>query len=378
MTTPFPAFTPLEAAQRLGRKLRVNVMSESSRFGLTAQGEHTAFLDCVDLMRTHPDLEIHVNDRCPCDLLHSHSWGPFYLAKGLAYKGRRVFTAHALPETAEGALPLMGLARPMVRAYLTAIYNFSDVVIAVGPAGAESLRKLRVRSRIEVLPNALRNDRFFPSAELRQEGRALLGVPEGRPLVLGVGQLQPRKGIADFAAVAGSLQEVQFIWVGGRPFGAVSAGIPDIRRLMAHPPRNLRFAGPFELIQMPMVYNAADCMLFPSFQENCPYAPLEAASCGLPVIFRDLPEYKLLYRSEYLAARDVAGFTGLLEEILESPSLRTLHGQASLRLAADFSPAQFIESLAQVYDHLACATLRPDSRTAAKEVSIQEEEAKFR
>lgn len=330
-------------------------MSESSRFEMTAQGEHTAFLDCVDLMATHPDLDIHVNDRETCDLLHSHSWGPFYLLTGASYRRRRVFTAHALPETAEGALPFLNSAtRPIVRAYLTAIYNFSDVVIAVGPAAAESLRRLRVRSRIEVIPNAIRSDRFFPSAELGERGRALLGVADSQPLVLGVGQLQPRKGIADFAEVARRVPEAQFIWVGGRPFGALSAGISEIRRLMAHGPTNLRFAGAFELTQMPMVYNAGDCMLFPSFQENCPYAPMEAAACGLPVIFRDLPEYRLLYRSEYLAASDVAGFTGLLREILERPLLRKLHGQASLRLAAYFSPPQFIESLAQVYDHLAC------------------------
>jgi 1,2-diacylglycerol-3-alpha-glucose alpha-1,2-galactosyltransferase len=249
--------------------------------------------------------------------------------------------------------------RPIVRAYLTAIYNFSDVVIAVGPAMAECLRKLRVRSPIEVLPNALRSDRFFPSRDLRREGRALLGVADDRPLVLGVGQLQPRKGIADFVEVARSLQEAQFIWVGGRPFGIVSAGIRDIRRLMAHSPKNLRFAGSFELTRMPMIYNAADSLLFPSFQENCPYAPMEAASCGLPVIFRDLPEYRQLYLSEYLAARDVAGFTGLLREVLESPSYRKHHSQASLRLAGQFQPAQFIESLARVYDRIGCEGLQP-------------------
>ena len=327
---------------------------------MTAQGEHTAFLDCVDLMGRHPDLEIHVNSREPCDLLHSHSWGPFYVSKGLAYKGRRVFTVHALPETAEGALPFMGpVTRSAVRAYLKAIYNFSDVVIAVAPATAQSLRKLRVRTRIEIIPNALREDRFFPSRDLRREGRALLGVDDERPLVLGVGQLQPRKGIADFAEVARNLPEADFIWVGGRPFGAISAGLVELRRLRAHPPENLRFAGPFELTEMPRVYNAADAMLFPSFQENCPYAPMEAASCGLPVVFRDLLEYRLLYPSEYLAASDAAGFSQLLREILESPLRRGLRSQASVRLAAHFGSTAFIESLAQVYDRIGCERLEP-------------------
>jgi 1,2-diacylglycerol-3-alpha-glucose alpha-1,2-galactosyltransferase len=355
----FSPFTPLRAARRLGRRLRVNVMSETTRFRLTEQGGHTAFLDCVDLMKQHPDLEIRVNSSEPCDLLHSHSWGPFYISKGLGYRGRRVFTVHALPETAEGALPGMGpLTRPLVRAYLKAIYNFSDLLIAVAPATALSLRELRVRSRIEVVTNPLRSERFFSSPELRHAGRALLGVDDGRPLVIGVGQLQPRKGIADFARVAGSVPEADFIWVGGRPFGIASAGMPEIRRLMFNPPKNLRFAGSFELAQMPLVYNAADALLFLSFQENCPYAPMEAAGCGLPVIFRDLPAYRLLYPSEYLAASDVAGFAALLREILEFPSQRRLRGQAAQRLASHFPPAQFIESLARLYDQLACEALR--------------------
>lgn len=178
-------------------------------------------------------------------------------------------------------------------------------------------------------------------------------------MILGVGQLQPRKGIADFAEIARRSPEAQFIWVGGRPFGPLSAGISEIGALMAHPTGNLRFAGTFELTQMPMIYNAADCMLFPSFQENCPYAPMEAAACGLPVIFRDLPEYKFLYKPAYLAASDVAGFAGLLREILESASLRDLHGRASLRLAARYPSAQFIESLAHVYDQVACEAAAP-------------------
>ncbi len=351
-------FSPLEISRRLGRRLRVNVVSETSRFGLTAQGGHTAFLDCADLMGKHPDLEIHVNGRDACDILHSHSWGPFYVVKGLPYKGRRVFTVHALPETAEGALPLMGpLTRPLVSTYLRAIYNFSDVVIAVGPATAESLKRLGVHSRIEVLPNALRNERFFPSAALRREGRIRLGVPEERPLVIGVGQLQPRKGIADFAEIAHNFPATQFLWIGGRPFGLLSAGIRELGRLVARPPSNLRFVGTIELTQMPMVYNAADAMLFPSFQENCPYAPLEAAGCGVPVIFRDLPGYRLLYPSEYATAADIPGFINRLRELLDSPAYRQRLIHASLRLAAHFRPAQHVESLARLYDRVACAAL---------------------
>ena len=333
-------------------------MSETVRFGLTAQGGHTAFLDCVDLMSEHPDLEIRVNSAEPCDLLHSHSWGPLYVSKALSYRGRRVFTVHALPETAEGALPWMSpLTRPLVRGYLKTIYNLSDLLIAVSPDTALSLKRLGVRSPVEVVPNALRNDRFFPAPRLRRKGRALLGVDRERPLVIGVGQLQPRKGIAEFAEIARRVPEAEFVWIGGSPFGIVSAGLRQLRRLRAHPPENLRFAGSLDLSEMPLAYNAADALVFPSFQENCPYAPLEAASCGIPVIFRDLPAYRLLYPSEYAAAADVSGFVDRLREVLFSPADREAFRRASLRLAAHFRPAPFVASLARLYDRLACETL---------------------
>ncbi len=76
------------------------------------------------------------------------------------------------------------------------------------------------------------------------------------------------------------------------------------------------------------------------------------------VNFRDLPAYKLLYPSEHLVASDVAGFGALLREILESPPHRELLSRASRRLASHFPPAQFIESLARLYDQLACEALR--------------------
>ncbi len=215
-----------------------------------------------------------------------------------------------------------------------------------------------MRGLIRTFPKPLRSERFHkPDAKLREEGRRLLGITTDRPIVLGVGQLQPRKGIPDFAKVAWGTPEADFIWVGGRPFGMVSAGISELRRLKANTPPNMRFAGMFPLERMPAIYNAADVFLFPSLQENCPYAPLEAAGCGLPVIFRDLPEYRELYRSEYLSARDPLGFTAHVSALLRSQTHREQWSRASSRLARDFTPEAYIEATAALYDHVACGRL---------------------
>jgi 1,2-diacylglycerol-3-alpha-glucose alpha-1,2-galactosyltransferase len=66
---------------------------------------------------------------------------------------------------------------------------------------------------------------------------------------------------------------------------------------------------------MPFVYAASNVLLFPSYQENCPLAPLEAAACGLPVVFRDLKEYSLLYEHPFLKARNNDEFVGIINKL---------------------------------------------------------------
>jgi 1,2-diacylglycerol-3-alpha-glucose alpha-1,2-galactosyltransferase len=337
-------------------------MSETAFWKMGGNGGHTAFLDCVDLMRGHPELDVHVNSLRPCDVLHSHSWGPAYFLRGLAYPGRRILTAHALPETAEGAVPLGGTwSRRIVREYLRAVYDFSSVVIAVAPRTAELLEAHGVRSAVRILSNPVRMGQFYPSGSLRNEGRRLLGLDDQRPVVLGVGQLQPRKGIREFAQIAEAMPGVRFIWVGGRPFGRLSAGLAEIDGLMARPPANLTFAGLFDLTRMPAIYNAADALLFPSWHELSPYVPLEAAACGIPVILRDLPEYRSLYPSGYLAASDRDEFVARLRRVLSDPLERRCARVISADMAARFQPQRFVQSLTELYDAVACGEIRSTS-----------------
>jgi 1,2-diacylglycerol-3-alpha-glucose alpha-1,2-galactosyltransferase len=227
------------------------------------------------------------------------------------------------------------------------------VVVSVGPHETEALRALGVRSRIETVPNPIRADRFHPSPRLRAEGRRLLGLVDDRPVVLGVGQIQPRKGITSFAAVAARFPDVAFVWVGGRPFGLATAGRAALDRLVREAPPNLTFAGLHALERMPAVHNAADVFLFPSFQENGPYAPLEAAACGVPLVLRDLPDYRALYAEPFLAASDDDGFARHVVALLASPDARAAWSASALRLASAFTVEGYVDRMATLYAELA-------------------------
>jgi 1,2-diacylglycerol-3-alpha-glucose alpha-1,2-galactosyltransferase len=347
-----PAPTPLAFRRNTGRRLRVNIISETGMLGLTSQGGHVGFVDCAALMARHPDLDVGINRDGRCDLVHSHTWGPWHWYMG--HGSRRIHTAHVIPETARGTLPFGEVGAPVFRRYLRAVYDSADVVISVSPHTTEAIEALGTRSPVVTIANPLRLDRFFPSAVLRTRGRRRLGIRAGEPLVLGVGQVQPRKGIADFCATAERVPDATFVWVGGRPFGLATAGITELNRLMRRPPPNVRFIGMVDHDEMPALHNAADAMLFPSFQENCPYAPLEAAGCGVPVVFRDLPGYRSLYQQPVLSGSDPDSFAHQVRALLERREWHDRWSAASMALARSFSTEAYVDAVANVYDAVAC------------------------
>ncbi len=302
-----------------GQRLRIHVISETAFF-MKGQGVHTAFLDCIAILKAGNDVECIVNQEGWGDILHAHSYGPYFFLKGLRrrYRGRKILTVHVIPDSIRGSLPAWHLLMPFVRWYFRIVYSFADYCIAISPMVEEAIRSLDVRTPIVRIDNPIRAGKYLPEAGKREAGRKLLNVDGDAFVVLGVGQLEARKGVEDFLEIAGKLPHLAFIWVGGRPFGPLTEGVAGLdRRIAAATAANprLKLAGSFPLEQMPLIYNAADILLFPSFQENSPLVPIEAAAAGLPVIFRALPEYVKLYRCPYLKAKTTDEFADLIHKI---------------------------------------------------------------
>jgi 1,2-diacylglycerol-3-alpha-glucose alpha-1,2-galactosyltransferase len=216
----------------------------------------------------------------------------------------------------------------------------------------EAIRSLKVTTPIIRINNPINAATYRPAAKKREAGRQLLNTAGDAVVVLGVGQIEPRKGVEDFLDIAGKLPQLSFIWVGGRPFGPLTEGVTGLDRkiasAMAVNPQ-LKFAGTFPLEQMPLIYNAADLLLFPSLQENSPMVPIEAAAAGLPVIFRDLPEYKKLYLNSYLSANSTDSFAELIRKIQND---RKFRGQAltmSEKLIGQFDKIEIRRQLLSLY-----------------------------
>jgi len=266
---------------------------------MQGEGVNTAFVECAELLQERKDVEVLINGQGHGDVMHSHTYGPYFFLKGLFYPKRKVLTVHVIPDSIKGSLPFARQLMPFVRWYFRQVYSFADVLIAISPMVEESIRELGVTTRIVQMANPLQREKWQRTEALRKKGREILNVKDGEFCVLDVGQLQQRKGPEDFIEIGKKLPHIQFRWIGGRPFGAMTEGIKQLDKKIAEAPSNIKFAGLFSLEEMPALYAAADAFIFLSHQENSPLAPIEAAASGMPVMYRDLREYRLLYKNEF-------------------------------------------------------------------------------
>ena len=331
--------------------MRIHIISETP-FIMKGPGVHTAFVDHVNLLKEKNDVDVVINNEGEGDIMHGHTYGPYLFWKGRKYKGRRVYTVHVIPDSIKGSLPMWKFFFPFVRWYFKKVFSYADVCIAISPMVEKAIKELGVKSRIEKIANPIDAENWKRTEEKRTKGRKMLGVAEKDFVVLGVGQLQGRKGIDDFLEIAEKIPHAKFIWVGGRPSGVMTEGISRLNKKIAKASSHIRFTGLLDLNEMPYIYSAGDMLLFPSYQENCPLAPLEAAASGIPVIFRNLSEYNLLYEHPYLKANSTEEFTALTKKLMTDFSYYEEGQKMSEKLIIQFDKEKIREKLMALYSML--------------------------
>jgi 1,2-diacylglycerol-3-alpha-glucose alpha-1,2-galactosyltransferase len=331
--------------------MRIHVASETE-YMVKGNGVHTAFVDHVELLKSKNDIEVVINNESRGDVFHCHTYGPYYFLKGLGYRNRRIHTVHVIPDSIKGSLPMWPLFMPFVKWYLKQVYSYAEVCIAISPMVEEAIKQTGAKTEIVRIFNPVNIDKWKRTPENRQKGRELLGLSDTDFVVLGVGQLQARKGVEDFMDVANAVPVAKFVWAGGRPFKAATEGIARIDARIKSAPENIQFTGMLDLELMPLIYAAADAMLFTSYQENCPLAPIEAAACGMPVVFRDIDEYKALYNSPYLKANNTAAFIEITRQLIMDKEFYNFSLTLSKQLITQFDKERIREKMLNLYARL--------------------------
>ncbi|PMQ00690.1 MAG: glycosyl transferase [Dictyoglomus sp. NZ13-RE01] len=333
-------------------KITVNLISEALAWDVKGQGVYTASLSLAEALKRVPELEVHINGKGLYDIAHLHTPGPYAITKGLTTGKRIVISAHVIPESLIGSLVLSEVWLPIAEKFFQYYYNLADVIIAVSPKVKSALEEFKVKAPIYVIPNPINLERFFVDLEKREIMRKRLGFTEDDFVVMSSGQIQPRKGVDTFIEVAKHLPDIKFLWVGGQPFSILTAGYLDLQEKIKNAPNNVIFTGIVPYEEMPYYYNASDVLFFPSRQETFGMVIPEAASCGLPLLLRDLEEYKDLYKDWYISANSNDEFVMLIKKLKEDKTFYTEYRNKAFQLAEYYNLNNIGREIAKLYKEI--------------------------
>jgi len=336
-----------------GDRLQVSIIRESGG-APRGSGVYTAFLQVVERLSGRDDVSLHINSFPPSvDVVHAQTTQWRYFIASLRYRPRLVVSAHEVPDTYLGSFVFDQICRQAVTPLLRAAFNRARVVIAVSPYVKRELERIGVTSEIVILCNGVDRSRFRPDPATRSRLRAEMGISDSAFVVANAGQIQPRKGVEAFLQVASELPEMQFVWLGGRPFGRLTAQYSRLTRLIREAPPHVRFPGQVPIEDMPAQYAIADACLFPSVQECFGYTIVEAAATGLPVVVQDNPAYRDYLFDHCLVGSSVADFVAILRRLHEDPAYRRERVVHSGTLAALHDLDGYIERLLSLYRRVA-------------------------
>lgn len=275
--------------------IKVTMVSESE-FTVQGHGVHTAYVELTNALKKRDDVEVVVNQFGESDVTHLHTVGLYALRHLLAGSSKKVVSAHIVPDSLVGSLVGARLWLPLASLYLRWFYNRADMLFAVSDETKRTLVSLGVKKPIEIVYNLVDTSRYTTTPTDKAEARKALGIAEDAWVVVGSGQVQPRKRVDDFIAAAEELPGMEFIWVGGMPFGKLAADYGSMQHMLEAAPENFHCTGVVAHEAVKQYYQAADVFWLPSEQETFGLVVVEAAAAGLPVVLRDIHDYDETFR----------------------------------------------------------------------------------
>jgi len=249
-----------------------------------------------------------------------------------------------------------------IRALMAPNLRAADRVIAVSQHIGDQATELGVSpSRVRVIHSGVDATRFRPRLPSQQTAaRERLGLRTHTPLVLFVGNLEPRKQVdvllRAMSHVRHALPEAEFLVVGS----GESAGALDQTARLQHLRDELgltgsvRFAGRVTEEQLLDAYAAADVFALPSSSEAQGIVALEAMACGLPVVASAVGGLLGTIEDQHtgllVASGDVEGLAAGIVELLGNPARRVTMGEAARQaVESRFTWSHAVAATCEVY-----------------------------
>jgi glycosyltransferase involved in cell wall biosynthesis len=191
--------------------------------------------------------------------------------------------------------------------------------------------------------------RYYPRSEEEiAQFRARKNLPSR--YILHVGTLQPRKSIPTLIKAFAQLDrsDLDLVLVGGKgwAYEEIFAMVRELDIL-----ERVHFTGYVPDGELPLWYNAAALLVFPSVYEGFGLPVAEAMACGTPVIAADtsaIPEAAGA-AARLFEAQDAAGLSDHIEAVLDDPNLTATMRENGLQQARQFTWERAGRAMTNVY-----------------------------
>lgn len=258
-----------------------------------------------------------------------------------------VLTIHDLRSVQDRAFASSWLKGVYERHLLPRVAGRITTVVAVSSTTARAARDhLRLPvSRIAVVPNGV----SAPPPPVPP-----LTLLEGRPYLLALGHLEPRKNLGVLVPAIAELchstsGRVRDLVVAGADHGVAAALEQTHRRLGADTRLHLLLDVTDD--ERERLLRHATCLVAPSLIEGFGLVPLEAMARGVPVVAADTPTTREVLggAASLVDGRDPRAIADAVQRILMDPAQRAIHARASADVVARYSWRRSAALLHHVY-----------------------------
>ncbi|NSC21788.1 glycosyltransferase family 1 protein [Streptomyces albus subsp. chlorinus] len=243
-----------------------------------------------------------------------------------------------------------------------------DRIIATCRDEVSELAAMRVTAdRVSVVPCGVDPDVFTPTGPLWPR-------PARRPLLVQVGRLVPRKGAALSIAALARVPGAELVIAGG-PAGPALDRDPEAVRLRGIARElgvadRVHLAGGLDRAEVPRLMRAADAVLCPADYEPFGIVPLEAMSCGTPVVATAVGGHRdtVAHRGTGLLVppHDADALAQAVRTLLATPARGRAYGAAGRRrVLSRYSWTRVVAQTEEVYRRVLAAHAAPAAHRTA-------------
>lgn len=341
------------------KKLQVRMFAQGQ--DVPGQGVGSAYHEQIKLLKEFAasTLKVVEDGHSKANLHHFNTIDPISYIQCLRSKVPTIMHVHFLPDTLKGSIHLPKIVSKVFNYYVLNFYKKADHLVVVNPTFIDALEKYGVQQdRVTYIPNYVSRHDFYPVPKSNLiDIYTKHGLSQEAFTVLGVGQVQSRKGVLDFIKTAEALPDYQFVWCGGFSFGRITDGYSELKKFVENPPPNVHFLGIVPREEMNLYYNLADCLFMPSYNELFPMAILEASNVHLPILVRNLELYENILFGHVLSAENNMDFAKELQTLAEDSSFYQHWAAETMKIQQFYSPEHVSKLWIDFYQEMATKAL---------------------